>query len=70
VASGGFFIDVISRPNSGFLDNQNQNVLTYFNKSLSKFRTYNSFALKIVLLSDDGVNIPFVDDIRAIAVSA
>lgn len=70
VAGTGFFVDVISRPNSGFLDNQNQNVLTYFNKSLSKFKTYNSFALKIVLLSDDGINIPFVDDIRAIAVSA
>jgi len=70
VAGTGFFVDVISRPNSGFLDNQNQNVLTYFNKSLSKFKTYNSFALKIVLLSDDGVNVPFVDDIRAIAVSA
>lgn len=70
VAGTGFFVDVISRPNSVFLDNQNQNVLTYFNKSLSKFKSYNSFALKIVLLSDDGVNIPFVDDIRAIAVSA
>jgi hypothetical protein len=66
----GFLVDVISTKNSAFIDNQNQNVLTYYNKSLSKFQTYNSFALKIVLLSDDGVNIPFVDDVRAIAVSA
>lgn len=66
----GFYVDVLSTKNSAFIDNQNQNVLTYYNKSLSKFQTYNSFALKIVLLSDDGVNIPFVDDVRAIAVSA
>jgi len=66
----GFNVDIISRPNSAYIDNQNQNTLTYFNKSLAKFQTYNTFALKIVLLSDDGVNIPFVDDIRAIAVSA
>ena len=66
----GFNVDVISRPNSAYIDNQNQNTITYFNKSLAKFQTYNTFALKIVLLSDDGVNIPFVDDVRAIAVSA
>ena len=66
----GFLVDVITPKNSAFIDNQNQNVLTYYNRSLSKFQTYNSFALKIVLLSDDGVSIPFVDDIRAIAVSA
>lgn len=66
----GYLVDVVSRPNSGYLDIQQQNVLTYYNRSLSKFQTFDSFAIKIVLLSEDGVKIPYVDDVRAIAVSA
>ncbi len=66
----GFYVDVISRPNSGFLDVQNDNVFTYFNKALSRFEGYDSFAVKIVLLSNNNVQVPFVDDLRAIAVSA
>lgn len=66
----GFHVTKIDRPNSAFLDKQNQNVLTYFNKNSARFEAYDSFAVKVVLLSADGVSIPFVDDVRAIAVSA
>lgn len=66
----GFYADVISRPNSGFLDVQNENVFTYYNKALSRFEGYDSFAVKIVMLSNNNVQVPFVDDLRAIAVSA
>jgi hypothetical protein len=66
----GFYVTKIDRPNSAFLDKQNQNVLTYFNKGSARFEAYDSFAVKVVLLSADGVSIPFVDDVRAIAVSA
>jgi flagellar hook-associated protein FlgK len=66
----GFYVTKIDRPNSAFLDKQNQNVLTYFNKGSARFEAYDSFAVKVVLLSSDGVSIPFVDDVRAIAVSA
>jgi hypothetical protein len=66
----GYLVNVVDRPNSGYLDIQQQNVLTYYNRALSKFQTFDSFAIKIVLLSEDGVKIPYVDDVRAIAVSA
>ena len=70
VVGTGFYVDVIDRPNSGFLDVQNLNILTYYNKSLGKMVTYKTFAIKIVLLSADGVNVPYVNDVRALAVSA
>lgn len=66
----GLQVSVMSRPYSGFIDIQKQNVYTYFNQSLSRFETFDSMTLKIVLLSDNSVSIPYVDDIRAIAVSA
>ena len=66
----GFKLDVVSRPNSGYIDAQNRNVLTYFNGNGSKFQSYDSFVIKLVLLSSDGRRVPFVDDVRAIAVSA
>lgn len=70
LVGSGFYVTKIDRPNSAFLDKQNQNVLTYFNKNSARFEAYDSFAVKVILLSADGVSIPFVDDVRAIAVSA
>lgn len=70
LVGNGLAIDVIDRPNSGYLDVQRDNVFTYYNQSFSKFQGYDSFTIKVVLLSEDGVNIPYVDDVRAIAVSA
>jgi hypothetical protein len=66
----GFYVDKATDKEVAFLDKQNFNTLTYFNSSLSKFKTYNAFAVKIVLLSSDNTNIPFVDDLQAVAVSA
>lgn len=66
----GFYVDKITNKNTAYLDKQNFNMLTYFNGSLSKFQSYNSFSVKIVLLSSDNTNIPFVDDLQAVAVSA
>jgi hypothetical protein len=66
----GLKVDVLKDKNSAFIDIQNQNTLTYFNGNSAKFKGYDSFSMKIVLLSDNSVSIPFVDDLRAIAVSA
>lgn len=68
--TAGLRVDVLKNKNSAFIDIQSLNTLTYFNGNSAKFRGYDSFALKIVLLSENNVNIPFVDDVRAIAVSA
>lgn len=66
----GFLVDVVTRKNSAFLDAQSKNILSYYNSALSLFQGYDSFALKVVLLSENGYSVPLVDDIRAIAVSA
>ncbi len=70
MVASGLKVDVLKDKDSAFIDIQNLNTLTYFNSNSAKFKGYDSFALKIVLLSDNSVSIPFVDDIRAIAVSA
>jgi len=66
----GFYVDKVTDKNTAYLDKQNFNMLTYFNGQLAKFQSYNSFAVKIVLLSSDNTSIPFVDDLQAVAVSA
>lgn len=66
----GFKVNKINRKNSAFLDIQVKNIITYFNTSMAKFQGYDSFAIKLVLLSSDGVRIPMVNDVRAVAVSA
>ena len=66
----GFYVDKVTDKNTAYLDKQNFNMLTYFNGQLSKFQSYNSVAVKIVLLSSDNTSIPFVDDLQAVAVSA
>lgn len=70
MANTGFSVDVVTRKNSAYLDVQNQNILTYYNSSLAKFQGFDSFAIKIVLLSDNGYVVPRVDDVRAIALTA
>ena len=70
IVGSGFNVTNITRKNSGFLDIQNNNVLTYFNTTNGKLQGFQTFAVKIVLLSSDGVAIPYVDNIRALAVSA
>lgn len=70
VVGTGFLASKITRPNSGFLDIQNSNILTYYNNSLSQFVGYDQFKIKIILLSENNYKIPYVDDLRAISVSA
>lgn len=70
LVTSGLKIDVLKNKNSAFIDTQSLNTLTYFNGNSAKFKGYDSFAMKVVLLSENSVNIPFVDDLRAIAVSA
>ena len=70
LVGSGFHVNKITRPTSGFLDVQNANILTYYNSSLSQFVGYDQFQLKVVLLSENNYKVPYVDDIRAISVSA
>ena len=43
------------------------NVIEYYNKSGSRMQSFKYFAIKLVYTSSDRVNIPRVNDLRAIA---
>ena len=60
----------VTRPHSVFNDIHNDNVATYYSTSTTEFTTYDTFALKIVLLSNNSYIVPRLNDIRAIGVSA
>ncbi len=66
----GLNIDIITDKNSAFRNNQNFNIVRYFNKSLAKYDGFKVFAVKIVLLSSASYLVPRVEEYRAIAVSA
>jgi hypothetical protein len=92
IPGNGLLIDLIGRvgnntvgslgyPLQAFNNRLNDNVVRYYSTSMSQYDTYDSFQLKIILLSDiDQVNstssntipttIPRVDDIRAVGVTA
>jgi hypothetical protein len=70
IIGSGFKVAKSDKPYAAFLDIQNQNVLSYFNKNGAKFQGYEQFRIKVIMLSDDSVRIPFLQNVRAIAVSA
>ena len=70
VGSSALSIDKLAYPNQAFTNLANNNVVRYFNSNLARFDKYDTFALKIVFLSNSQFLIPKIKDIRAIGVSA
>ncbi len=70
VLGSGMKVDVIGYPKQVFRDHQADNVATYFAENGGKFDTFNTFAIKIVLLSNNPSAVPSVDNIKAIGTSA
>lgn len=70
VVGVGLSVDVISEKSTAFLNNQNYNIVRYFNSSSAKYDGYKAFAVKIVLLASNYYLVPRVSEYRAIAVSA
>lgn len=66
----GLKVEKITDKKSAFLNNQNFNVLRYYNNNMARFDGFRQFAIKIVLLSPKYYLVPRVTDYRAIAVSA
>lgn len=58
------------KPYMVFNDIHSDNVATYYSTSLNEFTTYDTFAIKIIMLSNSTYIVPRVNDIRAIGVSA
>lgn len=55
---------------SAFNNIQNENVVRYYSTSVTPFDTYDTFALKVVLLSDTTYVVPRVETLSAIGTSA
>jgi hypothetical protein len=51
VVGVGLSVDVISEKSTAFLNNQNYNIVRYFNSNSAKYDGYKAFAIKIVLLA-------------------
>jgi hypothetical protein len=70
VIGDGLKIDKIEFPHQIFSYALNDNVARYYSTDMAEFDTFDTMAIKIVLLSNNQNIIPRVDDIQAYGVSA
>jgi hypothetical protein len=63
-------MDVLKYPTVAFNNVSNLNAVRYYTTQMTHFDNYNIFQVKVVLLASDNFNVPKVDQIQAIAVSA
>ena len=69
VTGSGLKIDKLNYKYQAFNNKLNDNVVRYYSSSMTEFDKFDSFALKIVFLSNDQYITPFVSSLRAVAVS-
>lgn len=70
ILGNGLKIDKIAYPKQAFNNILNDNVVRYYSESLSEFDTFDTVALKIVMISNSQSVIPRVDDVKLVGVSA
>ena len=70
VGTAALSVDKLQYPMQAFKNKSNNNTARYYNSTLTPYDKYDTFALKIVFLSNSQFLIPKVKDIRAIGVSA
>lgn len=70
VVGDGFKVDKLTHGYVAWRNNQNSNIVRYYNSSLAKFDGFNNFQIKIVFLSSSNNVSPYVKNLRAIGVSA
>ncbi len=68
-AGPGYSIEKVTNPREAFKYMFNEGVVRYFDGAKAPHDTYKFMAIKIVLKSSSSHLIPYVDDVRAIAVS-
>lgn len=66
----GLKIDKLKFPHQGYRNMQNDNVFRYYNTSMHVYDGFDTFAIKIVMLSSNSLIVPQIEDARAIGVSA
>jgi hypothetical protein len=67
---GTMSIERVGFPKQMFKNETNNKVARYYNSDLVEFDTYDSFQIKVVMVSNNQNILPNMDDIRAIAVTA
>jgi hypothetical protein len=56
--------------NQAFINQNNGNIIRYYNSEGAYFDTYNAFAVKVCFLSNSLLTIPFMSSARGVAISA
>lgn len=70
ISGTGLKIDKLAFKNQAFNNQINENVARYYNTSMVEFDGFDSFQLKLVMLSNNEFVVPKIDDVRAIGVSS
>lgn len=70
MGSYGLKIDKIANKYQAFQNMANSNTLRYYNSKMTPFDKYDSFAIKVVFLSNNQFIIPKLANLRAVGVSA
>jgi hypothetical protein len=70
LGSIGLAIDKLAYKHQAFINQVNNNTIRYFNSNMTIFDKFDTFAIKIVFLSNNQFIIPKIANIRAIGVSA
>lgn len=70
ITQPGFNLDVVSDPYVGFLNPQNNNIVRYYNYQLNEFDGYDTFQVKLVMLSGTSYVSPTIHSLTAVALSA
>ena len=66
----GFLVDKIAFPHQAFNNFLNDNVVRYYDSKMVQHDTYDTFALKVVLLATSEQRVPKIDDIRSVGVTS
>lgn len=69
VTGSGLKIDKLGYKYQAFNNKANDNVARYYSSSMTEFDKFDTFALKIVFLSNDQYITPFISNMRAVATS-
>jgi hypothetical protein len=66
----GFKLSKLAYKYQAFNNGLNDNVARYYSSTMTENDGFNSAQIKLVLLSANGLSVPLVADLRAIAVSS
>lgn len=70
LVGSGFTVSKLAYKYQAFNNYLNDNVVRYYSSTMTENDGFNAAQIKIVMLSANGLMVPLVNDVRAVAVSA